>query len=157
MVTVADRPRLDAPPPDRVARLRAFLYRHRLFVGALALAFLLRVVTMLGYGPAQWFNDSYEYVSGAVNPDRPSALRPNGYSFLLLLLRPLHSFGLVAFVQHLMGLGVAVLIYSLLRVRFRLPGWGRRWPRCRCSSTRTRSSSNTWSCPTRCSCCWSWG
>ncbi|MGJ6960999.1 hypothetical protein ACSDR0_03735 [Streptosporangium sp. G11] len=124
MVTVADRPRLDAPPPDRVTRLRAFLYRHRLFVAALALAFLLRVVTMLGYGPAQWFNDSYEYVSGAVNPDRPSALRPNGYSFLLLLLRPLHSFGLVAFVQHLMGLGVAVLIYSLLRGRFRLPGWG---------------------------------
>ncbi|GAA4203095.1 hypothetical protein GCM10022252_60210 [Streptosporangium oxazolinicum] len=124
MVTVADRPRLDAPPPGRVPRLRAFLYRHRLFVGVLALAFLLRVVTMLGYGPALWFNDSYEYVSGAVNPDRPSALRPNGYSFLLLLLRPLHSFALVAFVQHLMGLGVAVLIYALLRVRFRLPGWG---------------------------------
>ncbi|MFF3437994.1 hypothetical protein [Streptosporangium sp. NPDC002721] len=124
MVTVADRPYLDAPPPDRVTRLRAFLHRHRLFVAALALAFLLRVVTMLGYGPALWFNDSYEYVSGAVNPDRPSALRPNGYSFLLLLLRPLHSFGLVAFVQHLMGLGVAVLVYSLLRVRFRLPGWG---------------------------------
>ncbi|MER6832143.1 hypothetical protein ABT352_39580 [Streptosporangium sp. NPDC000563] len=93
-------------------------------MAALALAFVLRVVTMLGYGPAQWFNDSYEYVSGAVNPDRPSALRPNGYSFLLLLMRPLQSFALVAFVQHLMGLGVAVLIYSLLRVRFGLPGWG---------------------------------
>ncbi|WP_436761756.1 hypothetical protein [Streptosporangium sp. V21-05] len=124
MVTVVDRPRPDAPPPARGTRLRAFLHRHRLFVAALALAFLLRVITMLGYGPALWFNDSYEYVSGAVNPDRPSALRPNGYSFLLLLLKPLHSFGLVAFVQHLMGLGVAVLIYSLLRVRFRLPGWG---------------------------------
>ncbi|WP_440088306.1 hypothetical protein [Streptosporangium sp. LJ11] len=124
MVTVADRPRLDVPPPERGARLRAFLSRHRLFVAALALAFLLRVVTMLGYGPALWFNDSYEYVSGAVNPSRPSALRPNGYSFLLLLLRPLHSFALVAFVQHLMGLGIAVLIYTLLRGRFGLPGWG---------------------------------
>ncbi|MFI6455403.1 hypothetical protein ACIBF6_28035 [Streptosporangium amethystogenes] len=124
MVTVADRPLLDVPPPDRVTRLRAFLHRHRLFVAALVLAFLLRVVTMLGYGPALWFNDSYEYVSGAVNPDRPSALRPNGYSFLLLALRPLHSFGLVVFVQHLMGLGIAVLIYTLLRGRFGLSGWG---------------------------------
>ena len=124
MVTVADRPRLDAPQPDRVTRLRAFLRRHRLFVAALVLALLLRMVTMLGYGPALWFNDSYEYVSGAVNPYWPSALRPNGYSFLLLLLRPLHSFGLVVFVQHLMGLGIAVLIYTLLRGRFGLPGWG---------------------------------
>ncbi|MBB2913336.1 hypothetical protein FHS43_004640 [Streptosporangium becharense] len=124
MVTVAERPRLDAPTADWASRLRAFLHRHRLFAAALALGFLLRVITMLGYGPALWFNDSYEYVSGAVNPERPSALRPNGYSFLLLLLRPLHSFAAVTFVQHLMGLGIAVLVYALLRRRFGLPGWG---------------------------------
>lgn len=124
MVTVTDPPRLDIPVTGALARTREFLGRHRLFVTALALAFLLRVVTMLGYGPALWFNDSFEYVSGAVNPDRPSALRPNGYSFWLLLLRPFHSFGLVALTQHLMGLGIAVLIYALLRVRFGLPGWG---------------------------------
>ncbi|SFK38096.1 hypothetical protein SAMN05216275_123127 [Streptosporangium canum] len=124
MVTVAERARLETPPGDWSARLWAFLRRHRVFVAALSLAFVLRVVTMLGYGPALWFNDSFEYVSGAVNPDRPSALRPNGYSFWLLLLRPFHSFGLVAFVQHLMGLSIAVLVYALLRRRFGLPGWG---------------------------------
>ncbi|GGL11851.1 hypothetical protein [Planomonospora parontospora] len=120
MVTVADPP----PPTGARARLRAFLHRHRVFAVVLAAAFALRVVTMLGYGPALWFNDSYEYVSGAVNPDRPSALRPNGYSFWLLLLRPFHSFSLVAFTQHLMGLAVGVLVYALLRRRFALPGWG---------------------------------
>ncbi|MFB9882132.1 hypothetical protein ACFFMN_29775 [Planobispora siamensis] len=124
MVTVADRPRLDTPPAGRKARLLAFLQRHRLFAAVLAAAFALRVITMLGYGPALWFNDSYEYVSGAIHPERPSALRPNGYSFWLLILRPLHSFAVVAFTQHLMGLGVGVLIYALLRRKFGLPGWG---------------------------------
>ncbi|MFC4058488.1 hypothetical protein ACFOWE_09295 [Planomonospora corallina] len=120
MVTVADPP----PPAGGRARLRAFLRRHRVFAAVLAAAFVLRVVTMLGYGPALWFNDSYEYVSGAVNPDRPSALRPNGYSFWLLALRPFHSFALVALTQHLMGLATGVLVYALLRHRFALPGWG---------------------------------
>ncbi|MFF0579241.1 hypothetical protein ACFY19_32430 [Streptosporangium saharense] len=124
MVTVTEPPRLDAPAAGVLARVLALLGRHRLFASAVALAFALRLVTMLGYGPALWFNDSFEYVSGAVNPDRPSALRPNGYSFWLLLLRPFHSFSLVAFTQHLMGLGVALLIYALLRRRFGLPGWG---------------------------------
>ncbi|MEV8635969.1 hypothetical protein AB0395_30355 [Streptosporangium sp. NPDC051023] len=124
MVTVTEPPRLDAPATGVPTRVWAFLGRHRLFAAVVALAFMLRVVTMLGYGPALWFNDSFEYVSGAVNPDRPSALRPNGYSFWLLLLRPIHSFSFVVFTQHLMGLGIAVLIYALLRRRFGLPGWG---------------------------------
>ncbi|WP_406311939.1 hypothetical protein OHA77_25045 [Streptosporangium sp. NBC_01639] len=124
MVTVAERAHMDTPPTDWAARLWAFLRRHHLFAAVLSLAFVLRVVTMLGYGPALWFNDSFEYVSGAINPGRPSALRPNGYSFWLLLLRPFHSFGLVAFTQHLMGLSIAVLVYALLRRRFGLPGWG---------------------------------
>ncbi|MFJ2028765.1 hypothetical protein [Streptosporangium sp. NPDC087985] len=124
MVTVAERARMNLPAAVWAGRLWAFLRRHHLFVIVLSLAFVLRAVTMIGYGPALWFNDSFEYVSGAVNPERPSALRPNGYSFWLLLLRPFHSFTLVTFTQHLMGLSVAVLIYALLRVRFGLPGWG---------------------------------
>ncbi len=124
MVTVTEPPRLDAPATGVFTRVWALLGRHRLFAAALALAFVLRVVTMLGYGPALWFNDSFGYVSGAINPDRPNALRPNGYSFWLLLLRPLHSFAVVAFTQHLMGLAIAVLVYALLRRKFGLPGWG---------------------------------
>jgi hypothetical protein len=41
---------------------------------------------------------------------------------MLWVLRPLHSFALVAAVQHLMGLAMGVLIYLLAR-RFGLPAW----------------------------------
>ncbi len=41
---------------------------------------------------------------------------------MLWALRPLHSFALVAAVQHLMGLAMGVLIYLLAR-RYGLPAW----------------------------------
>jgi hypothetical protein len=41
---------------------------------------------------------------------------------MLWVLRPLHSFALVAAVQHVMGLAMGVLIYLLAR-RFGLPAW----------------------------------
>ncbi|MFI6599086.1 hypothetical protein ACIBHX_22740 [Nonomuraea sp. NPDC050536] len=90
---------------------------------AFAVGGVLRLITMLGYGPAMWFNDSYEYVSVALHP-RPSAIRPDGYGFWLMMLKPFHSFALVIFTQHLMGLATAALIYALLRCRFALPRWG---------------------------------
>jgi hypothetical protein len=123
MVSLSVQQRSAAPSRGGRTRLAAFLRRHRLFVAAFALAAALRVITMLGYGPAMWFNDSYEYVSVALHP-RPHPIRPDGYGFWLLLLKPLHSFTLVVFTQHLMGLAAATLIYMLLRRRFGLPGWG---------------------------------
>ncbi|WP_084957060.1 hypothetical protein [Thermoactinospora rubra] len=119
MVTVAELVRVVPSAPAR----RAFLKDHWVFGAALALGAALRLVTMLGYGPAMWFNDSYQYVSVALHP-RPDPIRPSGYGFWLLLLKPFHSFSLVVFTQHLMGLATAVLIYVLLRRRFGLPGWG---------------------------------
>ncbi|WP_327089297.1 hypothetical protein OIE66_01350 [Nonomuraea sp. NBC_01738] len=94
-----------------------------MFAVALAVGGVLRLITMLGYGPAMWFNDSYEYVSVALHP-RPHPIRPDGYGFWLLLLKPFHSFALVTLTQHLMGLATAVLIYALLRRKFDLPAWG---------------------------------
>ncbi|WP_214415820.1 hypothetical protein [Sphaerisporangium fuscum] len=123
MVTVAEPAQADAPTPRRGARLLGFLKRRRLFVIAFTLGAALRVITMLGYRPAMWFNDSYEYVSVALHP-RPHPIRPDGYGFWLLILKPFHSFGLVVFTQHLMGLATAVLIYVLLRRKFGLPDWG---------------------------------
>jgi hypothetical protein len=122
MVAVAEPTALGAPSDDRRGRLFAFLNRHRIFVAALGLGALLRIVTMLGFFPAMWFNDSYDYVSVALHP-RPHPIRPDGYGFWLLLLKPLHSFALVVFTQHVMGLATAVLIYALLNRRFGLPGW----------------------------------
>ncbi|WP_433498102.1 hypothetical protein ACQP1K_24825 [Sphaerimonospora sp. CA-214678] len=123
MVAVADPPAVGASPVRGWRRLAVLPRRHRLFTAALALGAVLRVITMLGFGPAMWFNDSYDYVSVALRP-RPHPIRPDGYGFWLLVLKPLHSFSLVVFTQHLMGLATAVLIYALLTRKFGVPPWG---------------------------------
>src|SRR5690606_4619010 len=123
MVSVAEDTAVDNSAIGRTARVLSFLRRHRVFAAAFAGGAVLRIITMLGYGPAMWFNDSYEYVSVALHP-RPHPIRPDGYGFWLLLLKPFHSFTLVTFTQHLMGLATAVLIYALLLRKFRLPKWG---------------------------------
>ncbi|MEU5880143.1 hypothetical protein [Spirillospora sp. NPDC047279] len=108
----------------RASRLAARAwYGHRGFVVVLGVAALIRLVAMIGYQPALFFNDSYDYVHVAVRP-HPHPLRPDGYAFLLLILRPFHSFALVTAVQHLMGLAMGAMIYALVRRRFRLPRWG---------------------------------
>jgi hypothetical protein len=69
-----------------------------------------------------WFGgDSASYLATGLRliPD-PS--RVGGYGFMLWALRPLHSFALVAAVQHLMGLAMGVLVYLIAR-RFGLPAW----------------------------------
>src|SRR5690606_42156077 len=113
MVAVADPPSLGASPVRRGwGRVTAPLRRHRVFVTALGLAAVLRIITMLGFGPAMWFNDSYDYVSVALRP-RPHPIRPDGSAVWLLLLKPLHSFAVVVFTHHGMGLGVGVLVSAV--------------------------------------------
>jgi 4-amino-4-deoxy-L-arabinose transferase-like glycosyltransferase len=97
--------------------------RHKTFTAVLGGGALLRMIAMLGYRPASWFNDSFDYLHVAMSP-YPHPIRPDGYSFLLWALKPFHSFAVVAGVQHLMGLASAVMVYALLRRRFGLPGWG---------------------------------
>src|SRR5271154_2620293 len=88
---------------------------HKLFTGALAAGALLRLLVVLGFPGALWFAvDSYVYVGAALRP-QPNLSKATGYSFFLRLLLPFHSFTLVATVQHLMGLLIAVMIYLLLR------------------------------------------
>src|SRR5260370_12011507 len=50
-------------------------------------------------------------------------LRPSGYPMLLRVLEPFHSLLLVTTLQHLMGIGLAAVIYGVLRTRG-LPAWG---------------------------------
>ncbi|MFD0855553.1 hypothetical protein ACFQ07_25150, partial [Actinomadura adrarensis] len=101
----------------------ALMRRHPAFTTVLAIAALLRAIAMIGYQPAMFFNDSFDYLHVAMEP-YPHPLRPDGYSFLLLLLKPFHSFALVTLIQHAMGLAMGLMVYGLLRFRFRLPGWG---------------------------------
>lgn len=98
------------------------LRRHGLFISALAGGAVLRLLALFGFPGVLWFTgDSYFYLEYARHL-RPSPSKTLGYSFVLRLLEPLHSFVVVAVLQHLMGLTVAVLVYVLLR-RAGLPAW----------------------------------
>jgi hypothetical protein len=103
--------------PTRLVR------RHWIFASALAVAVLPRLIAMLGFRPAYLFQlDTYDYLWGAVHVS-PNVVNPSGYSLFLWLLRPFHSLVLVASLQHLMGLGIATMVYALVR-RYGLPAWG---------------------------------
>ena len=102
--------------------LAARARRHWLFGLVLVAALVVRILTALAFRPIMWFGgDSASYLATGLRliPD-PS--RVGGYGFMLWVLKPLHSFALVAAVQHLMGLAMGVLIYLLAR-RFGLPAW----------------------------------
>ena len=98
-----------------LAQLRELVARHPQFSVALAVGAALRLVAMLGYPGALWFaGDSYVYVGAALRPT-PDQSKTTGYSLFLRALLPFHSFTLVTGVQHLMGLGIAVMVYVLAR------------------------------------------
>jgi Dolichyl-phosphate-mannose-protein mannosyltransferase len=90
---------------------------------ALAAGAILRLVAMIGYPGALWFaGDSYVYLGAALRL-QPNLSKTTGYSLFLYVLEPFHSLTLVAGLQHLMGLAVAVMIYLLLRRN----GVSKRW------------------------------
>jgi hypothetical protein len=85
------------------------------FIVALAAGAGLRLLAMLGYPGALWFaGDSYVYLGAALRL-QPNLSKTTGYSVFLHILEPFHSLTLVAGLQHLMGLAVAVMIYILAR------------------------------------------
>ncbi len=111
-------------PAKQAARwIIRLIQDNRLFAAAAGAGAGLRLVAMLGDPGVLWFpGDSYLYLGAALRP-RPDLSKTVGYSFLLRVLDPLHSFVLVALLQHLMGLAIAVMMYVLAR-RARLPRWG---------------------------------
>ena len=96
--------------------------QHWLFGLALVAALVLRILVALAFRPIMWFGgDSASYLATGLRLI-PDPARVGGYGFMLWVLRPLHSFALVAGIQHLMGLAMGVLIYLLAR-RYGLPAW----------------------------------
>ncbi len=93
--------------------LRAAARRHALFLGVLGIGAALRVVTQLAYWPALLFEDSYRYLDNVDELD-PGNPRPLGYPIFLRLLLPLPDLAAVPITQHLLGLGMGVLVYALL-------------------------------------------
>jgi hypothetical protein len=112
-----------AVSPAAARPAAALLSRHWLFAAALVPAIVLRAIAMFGFRWALWFNDSYQYLQFTTGGFRPDPTRPSGYSVYLRLLGPLHSFAVVTVSQHLLGVGIAVMIYALLVHRFMIAPW----------------------------------
>ena len=103
--------------------LRSVIESNPWFAAALAGGAGLRLLAMIGYPGALWFaGDSYVYLGAALRP-QPNLSKTTGYSLFLKALEPFHSLTLVAGLQHLMGLGIAVMIYVLARRSGVSQGW----------------------------------
>ena len=103
-------------------RLSGVVRANRTFSLILLAAALLRLIVMLGYPPAMFFNDSYNYMTDAVTRT-PDMVRSDGYPLFLDALLPFHSLNVVTGLQALMGLAMGTGIYAVLRHRG-LPWWG---------------------------------
>lgn len=95
---------------------------HRLFIIVATVSLLPRVLATLAYRPAMFMPDSFSYLSNGMRLFL-GAWHPAGYPLLLLALEPFHSLLLVTTVQHLMGIGMAAIVYAVLR-HWGLPAWG---------------------------------
>jgi hypothetical protein len=96
---------------------------HWLFACLLAVGAVLRVLVMVAYPPAVFFNDSWVYLASAFGHHLTtlSSLRPVGYSLLIRLLTiPGRDVSQIVALQHLGGLVIGTLIYATL-IRARLP------------------------------------
>jgi hypothetical protein len=96
---------------------------HLPFLAVFSVGVVLRVLVQLAYRPALLFPDSHGYLDRAqtlkLSPDHPG-----GYSFFLWPVVHLTSrIWVLATLNHLLGLGLAVAIYLFCRSRG-LPGWG---------------------------------
>src|SRR5580692_12750402 len=125
----ADAGSVISPAPVRPGRwvglrlgARGVARAHRPFTIVVIAAALLRLIVMLGYPPAMFFNDSYNYMADAYTKT-PDTVRSDGYPLFLYVLMPFHNLNVVTGLQALMGLAMGVAIYAVLRRRG-LPWWG---------------------------------
>ena len=112
------------PQAGRLVRLRrqarqvpALARRHWLFAVLLTAGLVLRVLTQIAYRPALLYIDSTKYLLNAYPGDDPP-----GYQLALKPVLALGNIDLIAVIQHLLGLGMAVAIYMLL-LRRGVPRW----------------------------------
>jgi hypothetical protein len=103
-------------PGLRGMSLAALLRRHWLLAILLAAGLALRVLAQITYRPALLYIDSVKYLYIANGAD------PVGYRVLLKPLLAVGNLDVVAAVQHLLGLGMAVALYLLMRRRG-VPRW----------------------------------
>ena len=105
------------PRAGRLARLRQWARLHWLFAALLTAGLVLRILTQIAYRPALLYIDSTKYLLNAYPGDDPP-----GYQLALKPVLALGNLDLIAVIQHLLGLGMAVAIYLLL-LRRGVPRW----------------------------------
>src|SRR5215468_4864217 len=110
----ASAPRL-ATARSRLAA--AVLRRHWLAAALLAAGLVLRVLAQFAYRPVLFYIDTTRYLYN----DAPG-MDPVGYKGPLRAILAVANFDAVAAVQHLLGLGMAVVIYLVL-LRRGTPRW----------------------------------
>jgi hypothetical protein len=92
------------------------LRRHWVLALLIAAGLVLRVITQFAYEPALLFIDSKKYLFGTdFSASSWGSFDPIGYT--LLMLKPVlvvGNLGLVALLQHVLGLGMAVALYALM-------------------------------------------
>jgi hypothetical protein len=94
------------------AGLASALRRNWLFACLLAAGLVLRILTQLAYRPALLYIDSVKYLFGAYPGNDPP-----GYQLMLKVFLRVGTLPMVAVVQHLLGLAIAVTLYVILRRR----------------------------------------
>jgi hypothetical protein len=102
---------------QRARQAPALARQHWLFTVLLTAGLVLRVLTQIAYRPALLYIDSTKYLLNAYPGDDPP-----GYQLALKPVLALGSLDLIALIQHLLGLGMAVAIYLLL-LRRGVPRW----------------------------------
>jgi hypothetical protein len=116
-VEATERPTGRTPTQaPRMASVLGVLRRHRALVIVLAAALVLRIVAMIAIYPGIWFSDSNSYVTAAATHTL-SPTRVSGYSLLVWPFYEIGSAGALIAAQHLVGLGMAALLYALMRHR----------------------------------------
>ena len=97
-------------------RVVAVMREHWLFLLLLVSGAVMRVIVSLAYQPALLLvRDAHAYLRRAVELDlSPTVFRPMVYPLLIKPLLAIGGLDLVPLMQHLAGLGMAVLIYLLL-------------------------------------------
>jgi hypothetical protein len=100
----------------RLEAVRGALRGHWLLATLLAVGLVLRLLEQLAYRPALFYIDSIKYLYNSDGND------PEGYKLPLRGILLVGNFNAVVAVQHLLGLGMAVVLYVLL-LRRGVPRW----------------------------------
>jgi hypothetical protein len=92
------------------------------FLVLLLLGTLLRVGAIFAYRPIFLLvGDSYTYLRQARGAGVGSSWHPGLYGLAMRPIVALHNLTVLAVVQHVLGIAIAVAIYALLRIRLRVP------------------------------------